>query len=124
MTGSWCLKRAGMTEKVNMKLKDALKKKALRLLEDLREAGIQAVGAIGTGSMKVQLEVAQNFGVKYTILMGEMEVKSGMVIMRDMSVGTQESVPYDKAIELLQQRIGKEKVDIMDEDERSSDLKK
>jgi len=34
-----------------------------------------------------------------------------------MSVGTQESVPYEKAVELMQQRIGKEKMDKMEEEE-------
>lgn len=100
------------------------KKKALKLLEDLRTSGIQAMGAIGTGSMKVQLELASNFGVKYTLLMGEMEVKSGMIIVRDMSVGTQESVPLEKAVELMQQRIGKEKMDIMENDEKGATSKK
>jgi histidyl-tRNA synthetase len=99
------------------------KKKTLKLLEDLRDSGIQTVGAIGTGSMRVQLDLAQQFGVKYTLLMGEMEVKSGMVIMRDMSVGTQESVPYDKVIEMVQERIGRERVDLMEDKEKSKELR-
>jgi histidyl-tRNA synthetase len=100
------------------------KKKALALLTVLRDSGIQAVGAIGTGSMRIQLGLATSFGVKYTLLMGEVEVKEGMVIVRDMSVGSQESVPYDKAIKLVIDRIGKDKIDAMEDEEKSRSLKK
>lgn len=100
------------------------KRKALSLLEQLREAGIQTVGAVGTGSMRAQLDMAMNFGVKYTLLMGEIEVNEGMVIVRDMKTGTQESAPFDHVIEIMQERIGKEKMDVMEEEEISPDLKK
>lgn len=100
------------------------KKKALSLLQKLRESGIQAVGAMGTGSMRTQLDMAMNFKVKYTLLMGEVEVNEGMVIVRDMKTGTQESVPYDHVLEIMQERIGREKLDVMDDEEQSVDLKK
>jgi len=99
------------------------KKKALSLLQELRENGIQAVGAMGTGSMRTQLDMATNFGVKYSLLLGEVEVKEGMVIARDMEAGTQESIPLSKAVKIMQERIGKEKMDLMEEKEKSADLK-
>lgn len=99
------------------------KKKALSLLQQLREAGFKTVGAMGTGSMRTQLDMANDFQVKYTILMGEVEVREGMVIVRDMKAGTQESVPYGHVVEILQERIGKEKLDVMEEGEKSVDLK-
>lgn len=99
------------------------KKKALSLLQQLREAGIQTVGAMGTGSMRTQLDMATDFGVKYCLLLGEIEVKEGMLIVRDMRAGTQESVPYAKAVEIMQERIGREKMDVMEEKEKSVDLK-
>jgi len=99
------------------------KKKALSLLETLREVGIKTVGAMGTGSMRAQLDMATNFKVKYTLLMGEIEVNEGMVIVRDMAAGTQESVPYDKVIDIMKERIGKEKMDVMEDAEKSVDLK-
>lgn len=100
------------------------KKKALSLLQRLREAGIQAVGAMGTGSMRTQLEMAMDFKVKYTLLMGEIEVNEGMVIVRDMKTGTQESVPYEHVLEIILERIGKDKIDVMEDEEQSIDLKK
>jgi histidyl-tRNA synthetase len=98
------------------------KKKALSLLQDLREGGIQAVGAMGTGSMRTQLDMANDFGVKFCLLLGEVEVREGMVIARDMTAGTQESVPIAKVVQIMQERIGKEKIDIMDKKEKSVDL--
>ncbi len=99
------------------------KKKALSLLQDLRDGGIQTVGAMGTGSMRTQLDMAAGFGVKFCLLLGEIEVREGMVIVRDMTAGTQESVPLIKVVQIMQERIGKEKVDIMDDKEKSVDLK-
>jgi histidyl-tRNA synthetase len=99
------------------------KRKALALLEQLREAGIQTVGAVGTGSMRAQLDMATDFGVSFTLLMGEVEVNEGMVIVRDMATGTQESVPYAKVVSIMQERIGKEKMDVMEDSEKSPDLK-
>lgn len=99
------------------------KKKALSLVQKLRESGIQTVGAMGTGSMRMQLEMATNFGVKFTILMGEVEVNEGMVIVRDMEFGTQESVPYSKVVDIMGDRIGREKIDVMEDEEKSVDLK-
>lgn len=100
------------------------KRKALSLLQKLRESGIQTVGAMGTGSMRTQLDMAMGFKVKYTLLMGEVEVNEGMVIVRDMKAGTQESVPYNRVVEIMQERIGKEKMDMMENEEISADLKK
>jgi histidyl-tRNA synthetase len=99
------------------------KKKALSLLQQLRDSGIQAVGAMGTGSMRTQLDMASDFGVKFCLLLGEVEVREGMVIARDMTAGTQESVPIAKVVQIMQERIGKEKIDVMDEKEKSVDLK-
>lgn len=98
--------------------------KALSLLQKLRESGIKTVGAMGTGSMRTQLDMAMDFKTQYTLLMGEVEVNEGIVIIRDMKTGTQESVPYDHVVEIMQERIGKEKMDFMEEEEISHDLKK
>lgn len=100
------------------------KMKALSLLQKMREIGIKTVGAMGTGSMRTQLDMATDFKVRYTILMGEVEVNEGMVIVRDMQTGTQEPVPYGHVLDIMQQRLGNERMDVMEEDETSIDLKK
>ncbi len=93
------------------------KKRALSLLQKLRDEGIQAVGAVGKGSMRTQLSMADKFKAKYTLIMGEVEVREDICIVRDMSVGSQEIVPYDKVLEIVKQRVGEEVLDFVKEEE-------
>lgn len=87
------------------------KKKSLRLIVDLREAGIKTVGALGKGSMKAQLKLADKFCVPFTVIMGLTEVREGTAIIRNMKAGTQVTVPFDKVIKEIVKRIGEKNVD-------------
>lgn len=90
------------------------KKKALKLLCGLREVGVQSVGALGQESMKNQMKMADKFKVPWTVIIGEIEVKEGIAIVRDMKTGAQEIVPYDEVVEVLCKRIGEENLDKAD----------
>ncbi|QQR54775.1 histidine--tRNA ligase [Candidatus Peregrinibacteria bacterium] len=92
-------------------LGDEAKKKALRLIDELREAGIRTVGALGKGSMKAQLRLADKFAVPYCLILGATEVREGVVIIRDMAKGQQRSVPMSEAVKEVVQLIGKENLD-------------
>lgn len=92
-------------------LGDEAKKKCLPLMNDIRDRGVKTVGALGKGSMKAQLRLADKFKVPYTLIMGITEVRDGVVIIRDMSKGQQKSVPFDKAIEEVVKLIGEENLD-------------
>ena len=92
-------------------LGDEAKKKCLRLINELRDAGIKCVGALGKGSMKEQLRLAQQFRVPYTVLMGITEVKDKVVIIRDMQKGTQDKFPYYQAVEQIVKLIGNKNLD-------------
>ncbi len=87
------------------------KKKCLRLINELRDAGVKCVGALGKGSMKEQLRLAQQFRVPYTVLMGVTEVKEQVVIIRNMKKGTQNKIPYDEAVENIVKIIGTKNLD-------------
>jgi len=87
------------------------KKKCLPLIADLREAGIKTMGALGKGSIKVQLRLADKFRVPYTIILGLTEVREGTAIIRDMKVGTQKTVPFDKAVDEVTKLIGEDNMD-------------
>jgi histidyl-tRNA synthetase len=87
------------------------KKKCLPLINKLREAGIRTMGALGKGAIKVQLRLADKFKVPYTIIVGLTEVREGTVIIRDMKVGTQKSVPFDDAVDEIIKLIGEENRD-------------
>jgi histidyl-tRNA synthetase len=82
---------------------DAARDKALKLAADLRQAGISTVTGTGDKSLKAQLRQANTLGVRYTLIIGEEEVKAGTVTLRSMADAQQEKVALDKLIKRLKQ---------------------
>jgi histidyl-tRNA synthetase len=87
------------------------KKKCLKLIDEMREAGIKTIGALGKGSMKQQLKLADKFNAPYTIIMGITEVREGTAIIRNMERGNQEIVKFDQIIDELISKIGEKNLD-------------
>lgn len=92
-------------------LGDEAKKKSLVLIDELREAGVRTVGALGKGSMKAQMRLADKFAVPYCLIMGATEVREGVVIVRDMSKGQQRAVPRGEVVAEVIKLIGKDNLD-------------
>lgn len=92
-------------------LGDAAKKKALPLIEELREAGVKTIGTLGKGSIRTQVELAQKHKVKYALLLGVTEVREGMIIIRDMAKGSQKRVKMDTVVEKVAELIGEDLLD-------------
>lgn len=92
-------------------LGDEAKKKCLPLITELRERGIKTVGALGKGSMKAQLRLADKFNVPYALILGITEVRDGTIILRDMSVGKQEVIKMEDAVDAVVKVIGKKNLD-------------
>jgi len=88
------------------------KKRCLPLIADLRDAGIKTMGALGKGSIKTQLRMADKFNVPYTIILGLTEVREGTAIIRDMKVGSQKTVPFEDAVEEMVALIGEDDLDL------------
>jgi histidyl-tRNA synthetase len=93
-------------------LGDQAKKKCLPLIAELRERGVRTMGALGKGAIKTQMRLADKFKVPYTLILGLTEVREGNIIIRDMSVGTQVTVPFDTAVDEVVKRIGEKNLDI------------
>jgi len=83
------------------------KRKNLKLLEDFRKVKIQVAESFGRDSLKAQLKIADKLGVKYTLLLGQREVLEGIIIIKDMQTGKQETVKLDKAVREMQKRLKK-----------------
>ncbi|PIQ77840.1 histidine--tRNA ligase [Candidatus Peregrinibacteria bacterium CG11_big_fil_rev_8_21_14_0_20_41_10] len=98
-------------------LGEGAKIKCLKLLTELRERGVKAMGAIGRGSMKEQIAMAERFKVPYMTLMGLTEVREGQIIIREMTKGQQVHVPLEDAMDEIIKRIGKENLDTYTPDE-------
>lgn len=88
------------------------KKKCLNLVSQLRDLGVHTVGALGEASLKSQMRLADRFQARYTLLLGQLEVKEGTVILRDMAAGKQKQIPFDKAIPEVLKLIGKANLDV------------
>jgi len=74
---------------------------AVKLASQLRQEGIGVWQASGSKSLKAQLRQANNFGAKFTVIIGEEELKNGTAVLRDMTTARQQTV----GIEELQDRL-------------------
>ncbi len=83
-------------------LGDIAKAKAMKLISDLHDMGVHVRGAFGKASMKTQLKTADKFDAKWTLILGEVEVREGIIILRNMQEGTQERIPFEG----IKERIG------------------
>ncbi len=72
------------------------RRRALRLIEELRRSGIFVGASLSKGSLKNQLELANKMGATHTIILGQKEVQDGTVIVRDMDSGIQEIIDHKK----------------------------
>jgi histidyl-tRNA synthetase len=77
------------------------KEKAIGLISQLRNAGISVVGTFGDRSLKAQLKQANVSGARYTIIIGEDEVKSKTAVLKNMAQGEQQTIPIERVISSL-----------------------
>ncbi len=68
---------------------------ALKLAADLRAHSDRVLLATGSRSLKAQLRQANGSGVPYTIIIGEDELKSGKLSVRNMSTGEQQVLDFE-----------------------------
>ncbi len=87
------------------------KKKCLMLVSELRDLGIHTVGALGEASLKSQMRLADRFQARYTLLLGQMEVKEDTIILRDMAAGKQKQMPFSKVVPEIVKLLGAEHLD-------------
>jgi histidyl-tRNA synthetase len=74
-------------------LGDKAKSTGVKLLSDLRVAGVPAVISFGDRSLRSKLREGDKQDVRYVVIMGEDEVRDAKATVRDMSSHDQRSVP-------------------------------
>jgi len=79
-------------------LGDSAKKAGIKLLSDLRAAGIAAEIEYGGRSMKAQMRSANDSKAKYALILGEDEVAAGTVQVKNMVDSTQEAVAIGEIV--------------------------
>jgi histidyl-tRNA synthetase len=80
---------------------DEARDESIRLASYLRQAGISAAASTGTRSLKAQMRQANSLGVRYAVIVGDEEVKTGTATVRDMANARQKTVPTDNLPEIL-----------------------
>jgi len=75
-------------------------KQNLALMQSLRTAGIACRMATG-GSMKSQMRAANKANAAWALIRGEDELEKGVAALKDMTAGTQETLPLDQLEERL-----------------------
>lgn len=83
-------------------LGDEAKAEAVKLTAELRRGGIAVVSNLGDRSLKAQLRQANTLGAAYALIIGEEEVDSRTVMLRDMAKGEQRKVSMDEVVGLLE----------------------
>ena len=77
---------------------EAAKDKALEYVAQIRREGVGAVLASGGRSLKAQMRQANALSASYTIIIGEDELKDGLVMLRDMTKGEQQRLTFAEAL--------------------------
>ena len=75
--------------------------KAVEYTARFRREGVEAILASGNRSLKAQMRQANTLGATHTIIIGEDELKDGLVMLRDMSDGEQKRLKFDEVLEKL-----------------------
>ena len=90
-------------------LGDEAKKKAIKVITRVQDAGFRVAHALGRESIKSQLRVADRLKTKLAIIVGEREVHDNSVIIRDLADGTQESVLDRDLLKAIQRKLKERK---------------
>ncbi len=77
------------------------KRRALTLVAQLRKEGIEATMPFGDKSLRSQLRQANTLGVSQTLIIGEEEIQTDTVLLRDMARTEQRRESSGKALNLL-----------------------
>ena len=74
----------------------------MSVLNALRDAGVPSVAYLDTDKkFKNQIEYADKIMAKFSIIIGEDEVKNKVVTVKDMSTGNQQTLSLADAIKMV-----------------------
>ena len=77
---------------------------AFKLLTELRRENISATMDFGKKSLKAQMKAAAKSGAKFALIIGEDEVASSTVTVKNLETSAQEKVPVDEVSNMLSQK--------------------
>jgi histidyl-tRNA synthetase len=77
------------------------KSAALKYAADLRAAGFKVELAFGDRALKTAMKTADKSGARYSLVIGDEEMASGIVEVKEMSSGSVNSVRLDSLASAL-----------------------
>lgn len=80
---------------------DSARETAVMTAARLREAGISVIVSSGDRSLKAQLRQANSIGAAYAAIIGEDEMRAGIIMLRNMSTSEQQEVQQDEIISIV-----------------------
>ena len=78
---------------------DSTGQAAVRLVQDLRAAGISADRGYDARSMKAQMKAASRSGARVALIVGDDELAAGTVTVRDLEAGEQHAIPAGDVVD-------------------------
>ncbi|MGC4375851.1 histidine--tRNA ligase [Fictibacillus sp. Mic-4] len=81
------------------------KAKAPGLLYQFRKAGLSADKDYLDKKMKAQFKAADRLNAKFVAVLGDDELNSGVISVKEMETGAQEEVPLTKVIQFIKERM-------------------
>lgn len=83
---------------------ESTKKKAFSVVKDLRSKGISADMDFNGRKVKAQMKSADRKGAAFVIVIGETELESGKVALKEMANGEQQEVLFEEIAETIQKK--------------------
>jgi len=74
-------------------------------LQQMVNMAATAAALAAVGAIIASVGEANNFNAHYAIIIGEQEIESGTVVLRDMTTATQETIPLTKLQDILYQQL-------------------
>lgn len=88
-------------------LGEEAKRRALRIVNELRATGLLIGFNFSKNSLKTQLELANSAQVSHVLILGQKEVQDKTIIIRDMESGVQEIVDQKKIETVIKKKLDK-----------------
>lgn len=82
-------------------MRDNAKAKAIQIVDNLRSCGIKAETDLMNRSVKAQMKYANKIGVEYVVVLGDSELESGVVEIKDMANSSSDQIKIDEIIAYL-----------------------
>ena len=90
------------TQVLFMNFGEAEQMASLRIISELRKAGIAAEIYPESAKMKKQMEYANRRSIPFVVIIGSQELEQGVATVKNMRTGEQQQLPFEKVAEALQ----------------------